>query len=71
MPFREVKSAFKSKGFWGGILALIPAVDLVQQVVAEVPAAILPIEVSAGLGIIGSLLAILGRFAAKSKITIP
>lgn len=62
------KSLFASKGVWGGILAFIPALDLIHQAISAAPAGVLPIAVQGALAGFGSVLALIGRISATQQI---
>lgn len=62
------KSMLKSKSIWGGIMALIPSLDLLLPHFGIIPVGVLPDLLNIVLGTAGSLLAIWGRVKADRKI---
>lgn len=62
------KGALFSKGVWGGLLALVPAVDNLAVLLGLSPVPVLAPAVSAVASAAGVVLALYGRIKAKTKI---
>ena len=64
----ETKPSWQSKGFWGGIIAAVASVALIFGI--ELDVAGLTEQVMGIVGLIGSVLAIIGRFGAKGPLRV-
>lgn len=64
----ETKSALKSTGVWGSILAMVPGIDHILSTLAPQYVGLLPDAVSLIVGTAGAVLALWGRVKATKQI---
>ena len=62
------KGALRSKGVWGAIIALLPAIDVALVALGLIPAPILTLPSAGMVSGFGALLAGHGRVRAKTRI---
>lgn len=69
MTLLGAKSAVKSIGVWGGLIAIVPAIDQILSVFGVLPAGTLNGASEAVIAAIGGVLAVFGRVRASQIVS--
>lgn len=74
MSLFGAKSPFQSMTLWGAMLSLGSSLEVLQEALRQIPLTALPANIGSALagviGLVGAVLAIIGRLKAKKRITL-